>query len=132
MNTELIAQTWGAIEDQPAFVADFYARFFERFPDYRRLFPQPLDAKHLDRMVQTMALIAGLSEDKGVIAPHVHKLGAAHKPYALAPRDLDNFKTVFVEALGDRLGAAWSPAAAHAWYSAFEDILIPMMREGGV
>jgi hemoglobin-like flavoprotein len=131
MNTELIAQTWGAIDDPMAFVKDFYARFFERFPGYRKLFPQQLDPKHLDKMVQTMALVARMSEDRRVITPHVHKLGAAHKPYALAPKDLANFKAVFVEMLGQRLGAAWSPGAAKAWDQAFEEVIIPLMREGG-
>ena len=131
MNTELIAQTWGAIEGPVAFVKDFYARFFERFPGYRALFPQQLDPKQLDKMVQTMALVARMSEDRRAIAPHVHKLGAAHKPYALAPKDLANFKAVFVEMLAQRLGAAWSPAAAKAWNQVFEEVIIPLMREGG-
>ena len=131
MNTELIAETWGAIEDPMAFVESFYARFFERFPAYRRLFPQQLDPKHLDKMVQTMALVARMSEDRSLVAPHVHKLGAAHKPYALEPKDLANFKAVFVEMLGSRLGPAWSSAAAQAWDQAFEEVIIPLMREGG-
>jgi hemoglobin-like flavoprotein len=131
MNTELIAQTWGAVDDPMAFVESFYARFFERFPAYRKLFPQQLDRKHLDKMVQTMALVARLSEDRGTIAPHVHKLGASHKPYALGPKDFANFKAVFVEMLGARLGSGWSPAAAKAWDEAFEQVIIPLMREGG-
>ena len=131
MNTELIAQTWGSIEDPMAFVKDFYARFFERFPGYRALFPQQLDPGHLEKMVQTMALVARMSEDRGLIAPHVHKLGAAHKPYALEPKDLANFKGVFVEMLSLRLGADWSPTAAKAWDQAFDEVIIPLMREGG-
>ena len=131
MNTELIAETWNAIEDPMAFVESFYARFFERFPGYRALFPKQLDPGHLEKMVQTMALVARMSEDRGLIAPHVHKLGASHKPYALGPKDLANFKTVFVEMLSLRLGSAWSPAAAKAWDQAFEEVIIPLMREGG-
>ena len=131
MRTELIAETWGAIDDPMAFVESFYARFFERFPAYRRLFPQQLDPKHLEKMVQTMALVTRLSEDRGTIAPHVHKLGAAHKPYALGPKDLGNFKAVFIETLGGRLGASWSPEAAKAWDQAFEEVILPLMQEGG-
>ena len=131
MNTELIAQTWEAVDDHVAFVEAFYARFFERFPGYRALFPKQLDPGHLEKMVQTMALVARMSEDRGLIAPHVHKLGASHKPYALGPKDLANFKTVFVEMLSLRLGSAWSPAAAKAWDQAFEEVIIPLMREGG-
>jgi hemoglobin-like flavoprotein len=131
MNTELIAQTWEAVDDHVAFVEAFYARFFERFPAYRQLFPQRLDPAHLDKMIQTMALVTRLSEDRSTIAPHVHKLGASHKPYALQAKDLDNFKAVFVETLGARVGAAWSPAAAQAWNQAFAEVIIPLMREGG-
>jgi hemoglobin-like flavoprotein len=131
MNTELIAQTWEAIEDQVAFIEAFYARFFERFPGYRRHFPHRLDARHLDKMVQTMALLARLSEERSAIAPHMHKVGASHKPYALGPEDLDNFRAVFIETLGERLGARWSAAAEAAWDQAFRQVLIPLMREAG-
>jgi len=131
MNTELIARTWDSIGDHVAFVEAFYARFFERFPGYRRLFPHRLDAKHLDKMVRTMALLARLSEDKSSIAPHMHKVGAAHKPYALEAKDLDNFRAVFIETLSEHLGAAWPPGADAAWDAAFRQVLIPLMREGG-
>ena len=72
-----------------------------------------------------------IGEDRRVIAPHVHKLGAAHKPYALGPEDLDNFRAVFIETLGERLGAAWSAAAEAAWDQAFRQVLIPLMQEAG-
>ena len=53
------------------------------------------------------------------------------RSYALAPKDLANFKAVFVEMLGQRLGAGWSSAAAKAWDQAFDEVIIPLMREGG-
>lgn len=131
MNIELMAKTWGGIEDPVAFVEGFYVRFFEHFPGYPRLRPQQLDARHLDRKVQTMALPARLSEDTSTIAPQMHTLAAAHKPYTHAPRDLRNFKAAFIGALAARGGGAWSPVAAQAWSVAFEQALIPMMREAG-
>jgi hemoglobin-like flavoprotein len=130
MNTELIAQTWEALKDHTAFIEAFYGRFFERFPGYRPLFPHKLDADHLAKMVETMSLMSRLAEDKDVIAPHMHKIGASHKPYGLKPRDLDNFKAVFIETLGENVGAAWSPSAAQAWSDAFDQVIIPLMREG--
>jgi hemoglobin-like flavoprotein len=130
MNTELIADTWEAVGDHMVFVEAFYQRFFERFPGYRSLFPHKLDPQHLDKMVETMALLARLSEDRSLIAPHVHKLGATHKPYALTQKDLDNFRETFVELLSERVGSSWSPAAAQAWQQAFDEVLIPLMREG--
>ena len=131
MNTELIAETWEALDDHTAFVKAFYGRYFERFPGYRPLFPHRLNPEHLEKMVETMSLMARLSEDKDIIAPHMRKIGASHKPYALKPRDLENFKAVFIEMLGERVGVAWSPAAAQAWGDAFDQVIIPLMREGG-
>lgn len=131
MNTELIARTWQALgERQGRFIQDFYERFFERFPDYRGLFPRELRDAHLAKMVDTVALLADLAEDTGDIAPRLHKLGAAHEPFALAPRDYANFKTVFIEVLGEHAGAAWSLQAGQAWSDAFDDVLIPLMRGG--
>lgn len=128
MNTELIAQAWGAIDDPVAFVEAFYARFFERFPGYRRHFPHQLDARHLDKMVETMALLSRLSEDRSAIAPHMRKVAASHKPYALEAKDLDNFRAVFIETLCERLGTAWSPEVEAAWNEAFWQVLIPLMQ----
>jgi hemoglobin-like flavoprotein len=130
MNTELIAQTWQALgERQAKFVAAFYERFFERFPGYRRFFPRELGEAHLQKMVATVALLADLAEDTGDVAPRLHRLGAAHRPFELAPRDFGNFKAVFIEVLREHSGS-WSPEAAKAWSDAFEEVLFPLMREG--
>lgn len=131
MKTELIAETWEALgAAQREFVEAFYQRFFERFPDYRPLFPLELNPRHLEKMVQTMALVANLSEDRSSIAPHMHKVGAAHKAYGLSARDFENFKRTFLELLGERLGKQWSTEAESAWNDAFDAVLVPLMREG--
>jgi hemoglobin-like flavoprotein len=131
MNTELIAQTWQALGGRQAqFVEDFYRRFFERFPGYRKLFPRALRPAHLEKMILTVTLLADLAEDRTGIAPHLRKLGAAHKPFDLKPREFDNFKEVFIEMLAPRVGAQWTTAAEKAWHDAFDEVLIPLMREG--
>jgi hemoglobin-like flavoprotein len=131
MNTHLIGETWGALGSaQREFVEAFYQRFFERYPDYRPLFPLELNLLHLEKMVQTMALVANLANDRSRIAPYLHKLGQAHKAYDLSRRDFDNFKRTFVELLAERLGAQWSAEAEQAWNEAFDTVLVPLMREG--
>ncbi len=131
MNTELIAQTWRALGDrQSQFIEAFYDRFFERFPAYRKLFPHKLRPAHLEKMVLTLALLADLSDDRTAIAPRLHKLGTAHRPYDLELRDFNNFKAVFIEVLGPHLGRHWTGAAAVAWNEAFDVVLIPLLREG--
>jgi hemoglobin-like flavoprotein len=131
MNTELIEQTWRLLgEHRTQFVEEFYQRFFERFPGYRKLFPRRLEAAGLEKMLFTAALAADLAGDRRDLAPRMHKLGAAHKPYALDGHDLGNFKEVFLEVLAPRLGAHWTPAAEQAWNQAFDDVVLPLMRQG--
>ncbi|OGA74760.1 MAG: hypothetical protein A3G27_09260 [Betaproteobacteria bacterium RIFCSPLOWO2_12_FULL_66_14] len=81
-------------------------------------------------MVLTVALLADLADGRSDIAAHLHKLGAAHKPFALEPQDFGNFKDVFIEVLGPQVGAQWTAEATQAWNDAFDDVLIPMLREG--
>lgn len=131
MNTELIAQTWTALGDRQAqFVEDFYERFFERFPAYRKLFPRELRKAHLQKMLKTVALLCDLAEDRSDVAPHLRKLGQAHRPFDLAQRDFANFKAAFIEVLAGYAGAGWSPAAEQAWGDAFDQVLFPLMQEG--
>ena len=130
MNTELIAQTWRSLgERQPQFIKAFYARFFERYPGYRKLFPGDLREAHLQKMIDTVALLGDLADDRDDIAPHLRKLGAAHKPFDLQPKDYRNFKAVFIEVLASELGPRWTAPAAQAWDEIFEQVLIPLMRE---
>jgi hemoglobin-like flavoprotein len=131
MKTELIAETWDALgAGQREFVELFYQRFFERFPDYRPLFPLELNLQHLEKMVQTIALVANQSQDRSRIAPHMHAIGQAHQAYGLSARDFGNFKRTFVEVLGERLGGRWSAEAEDAWNDAFDTVLVPLLREG--
>jgi hemoglobin-like flavoprotein len=130
MNTELISHTWQVLGDRRGqFVEEFYQRFFERFPGYRKLFSRKLEPADFEKMLFTAALLADLADDRAGIAPRLRKLGAAHKPLALDGHDLGNFKEVFLEVLAPQLGAQWTPAAEDAWNEAFDDVLIPLMRQ---
>jgi hemoglobin-like flavoprotein len=80
MNTELIAETWDSLSHRHIDVIEiFYDRFFERFPRYREMFPARMD-QQMKKMVRTMAMVARLSEDEPIIAPHMAEVGDRRSP----------------------------------------------------
>jgi hemoglobin-like flavoprotein len=131
MNTPIVAATWFALgERQQAMVGTFYERFFQRHPRYREMFPAQLNEHHLNKMVETMSLIARLQRERPIIAPRIQQVGDHHRPYALDEADLGNFRDVFVEVLAEFCGADWNPGAEQAWREAFDEEVIPIMMRG--
>jgi hemoglobin-like flavoprotein len=130
MQTELIAQSWDSLNPHHIEVIQtFYDRFFQRFPSYRTMFPESMDHQ-MKKMVRTMAMVARLSEDQSIIAPHLMKVGDRHSPYGLSERDLQNFKEVFIEVLAEECGGQWTENCGKAWDEAFEQVIIPIMMQG--
>jgi hemoglobin-like flavoprotein len=130
MNTELIAETWDSLAHRHIDVIEtFYARFFERFPHYREMFPAKMD-QQMKKMVRTMAMVARLSDDEPIIGPHLAKVGDRHRPYSLQAQDLENFKAVFLELIAEECGSRWTEQHAQAWNDAFDEVIIPLMLKG--
>ena len=130
MQTELIAQSWDSLNPRHIEVIQtFYDRFFERFPNYRAMFPESMDHQ-MKKMVRTMAMVARLSDDQPIVAPHLTKVGDRHSVYALSEQDLQNFKDVFIEVLAEECGGQWTEDCRKAWNEAFERVIIPNMMQG--
>lgn len=130
MNSELIGQTWDKLSGQhQEIVTTFYNRFFEKYPNYRALFPESLD-RQMKKMVDTMALIARVSDETEVAHPHLVKVGSKHSGYKINREDLDKFKRVFLEVVGEYCGDEWNEECEKAWITAFDQHVIPYMMHG--
>ena len=130
MQTELIAQSWDSLNPRHIEVIQtFYDRFFERFPNYRAMFPESMDYQ-MKKMVRTMAMVARLSEDQSIVEPHLTKVGDRHSAYRLSEQDLQNFKDVFIEVLAEECGGQWTEDCRKAWSEAFDQVIIPNMMQG--
>jgi hemoglobin-like flavoprotein len=130
MNTERIGEVWDALHGRHYQVIEhFYNRFFEQFPDYKKYFPESMD-RQMKKMVRTIGLVARVSDSPSVVEPHVEQVGAHHKPYALQKKDLDNFKSVFIEVLSEECASRWDADTARAWEEAFDEFIIPGMMKG--
>lgn len=130
MNEQRIGEVWDSFHGKHYEVIEhFYQRFFERFPNYRKFFPESMDAQ-MKKMVRTIGLVARVADSTSVVEPHIERVGDHHKPYALQKEDLENFKDVFIEVLGEEYGEAWSAEHGRAWHQAFDEVIIPSMMKG--
>ena len=130
MDTDIIARTWDAFADRhERLIGKFYERFFERYPQYRSLFPASLD-RQMKKMINTIGLVSRMAENRSTVAPHVERVGLHHKGYALGQQDLENFRDVFLEVLGEECGERWEPECAQAWKAAFDEVIIPHIWQG--
>lgn len=130
MNTELIGKTWDKLAGKhEEVVTTFYQRFFDEYPDYRRYFPDSLD-RQMKKMIDTMALVARVSDETEVVHPHLARVGGKHGGYELSQQDLERFKTVFLNVVGEYCGNDWTGECKQAWDEAFEHHVIPYMMQG--
>ncbi len=130
MNTELIAKTWDSLRaGHLDLIQSFYARFFERFPSYRSLFPAQMD-HHMRRMVDTMAMVSRLADHNDVIESRMVRVGERHSGYGLAREDLDNFRDVFIEVLEENCQGRWDGDCRAAWKEAFDRAVLPLVMRG--
>ena len=130
MNTEIIGQSWDKLAGKhQELVTTFYQRFFQEYPDYKSIFPESMD-RQMKKMVETMALIARVSEDTEIAHPHLTKLGNKHTQYQLSKQDLQNFKNVFLQVLGEYSGDDWTGECQQSWTEAFDKHVIPHMMQG--
>ena len=130
MNSALIGQSWDKLAGKHnEVVSSFYSRFFDKYPNYKTFFPEPTD-RHMKKMVETMALIARVTEETEIIDPHLLRVGNKHRDYHLKKGDFERFKAVFLQVVGEYCGNDWTNECQQAWTEAFDQHVIPYMIRG--
>lgn len=130
MNTQLVGQTWDKISGQhEEVITKFYQRFFDTYPDYRQHFPESLD-RQMTKMVDTIALLARVSDETELAHSQMTKLGHKHIGYRIGEQDLQRFQDVFLQVLSEYCGDEWSDECSQAWEEVFNQHIIPHMMQG--
>ncbi len=133
IDTHRLRQTWDVIRDrQTAFVVTFYARLFEYYPQYRRLFPGSIDHQ-MRRMVKLVASFGyAIESNQKAMQDSLRRVGERHRQYRLDLADLQRFQTVFLEVLGEFVGDSWDETCRQDWERAFAKIALPGLVAGMV
>ena len=130
MNTERISQHWHGIGPEKAnLVGAFYQRLFERHPRLRPLFPDSIDHQ-MEKMLETLALVAEHSDIPNTVHPRLVRVGAAHQRYDLTEADFNDFIDVLIETIAEFNPDQWCDECGNAWRDALRQVVLPAVREG--
>lgn len=129
MNTELIGQTWDKLaQRQPEFIQAFYEHLFQQHPHYKAFFSE-LMQRQMAKMLETVAMVARISDESEILHPQLVKLGEKHSPFQLNRGDLENFKETYLVVL-KQFCPEWTRESEQAWQEVFDQCIIPGMSEG--
>ncbi|OQW86188.1 MAG: hypothetical protein BWK78_10310 [Thiotrichaceae bacterium IS1] len=81
MNSELLGQTWDQLAGKHhEVIQSFYDRLFQYYPHYQVLFSESLDRQR-EKMLDTIAFLARISDETEVTHPKMVKLGERHHQF---------------------------------------------------
>lgn len=126
----IIKQDWEALAGQRVqFIDSFYERLFARHPQYQAMFPDRMDTQ-MEKMVEMFSSISRFADHIDMIRPYLVNVGFVHRRLGIGAEDVENFKNVFIETLGELCAPWWDEEHDAAWHQAFEDLIVPMFDEG--
>lgn len=130
MTTPCTEKIWDALAGRRIeLVRTFYERLFERYPEYRTLFPESMD-QQMEKMVEILSAIVRFSDHIDLIRPYLLNAARAHKSLGIDAEDLRKFTDVLIEAVGEACPERWSEESAQAWRQSLDDVVIPIFEEG--
>lgn len=127
----LVQASFAEIEPDAERVAGaFYRRLFELKPTLAPLFKRTIE-QQAAVFIETLAVAVVSLDDLDSIASLVRALGRGHASYGVQPADFDTAREALLWALGDALGAAFTPELCGAWTAAYDTIATEMLRAFG-
>ena len=130
MNKQVIEELWDSLAgERVQLIGAFYERLFDRYPQYRELFPDKMDHQK-DKMVEMLSALARFSDHIDMIRPYMTRIAEVHRSLGLHPQDLRNFQAVLIETLEQQSGSRWRPEHGVAFKEAFDTSIIPLFEDG--
>ena len=122
-------ETWKQVAaNGDAAAALFYRRLFETDPTTRELFRTTDMSAQRQKLLKTIGFaIMGLDHLE-LLKPTMGDLGRRHAGYGVTDAQYDSMGAALLWTLEQRLGRAWTPAAASAWIEAY-GLLAALMRD---
>jgi len=124
---ELVLESYEGVRGDPQLTERFYELLFAAEPSARPLF-QHLDATER-KFAEELEVLAACLRDIDRFEARALSLGARHRGYGVSSRHYTAAGIALVQALGERLGPAFTEEMATAWSAAF-DLVAETMLDG--
>ena len=111
------------------FIEAFYTRLFERYPQYRAMFPEHMGAQR-ERMIEMFGTLAQLADHVTLLQPYLSNVGFQHRHTGIHAVDVENFKNTFLDTLADFPTTSDAESQRRAWLDAFDEVIVPLFDEG--
>jgi hemoglobin-like flavoprotein len=124
----LVRSTWKKLKPaSDTVVAAFYARLFEANPVAADLFKATNMVEQRRKFSAMLDEIVRVLDNPNLLVSEVAASGRRHVGYGVKSRDYDDVGAALVWAIGDSLGADFTPAVQAAWREAYA-LLAAVMR----
>ncbi|XP_068673110.1 cytoglobin-1-like [Montipora foliosa] len=137
----LVRETWETVEQHKNNVGKAtFLRFFQKNPDYRKLFPEFKDVDlleieknsalhgHAKRVMKAVENAVSSMDDAFGFAAYLEGLGRRHKSRALKPIYLDAMQESLMSTLKELLNHQWTHETEEAWNKLFLFISSTMVK----
>ncbi len=111
----------------------FYHRLFEIAPEVRPLFAADIQAQ-CGKLMSMLGTVVAELHDEGILNPLLADMARRHVGYGAVPEHYPLVGQALIWALGQTLGARFTPAMREAWVHAFESIsqvMLDAVETGG-
>lgn len=136
----LVRETWETVELHKNSVGKkTFLRFFEKHPEYQRLFPEFRDVPpeelektnalygHAKRVMKAVENAVSALDDAESFSAYLDELGRRHKTRALKPAYLESMQDALMFTLQDLLKSSWTDETSAAWKKLFQFIIEHMI-----
>ena len=105
----------------------FYAKFFERHPSVRAIFPADM-SRQQGHLAAALAVVARNADRLDMLEGALMGLGAQHVQFGTRPEHYPIVRDLLVETIAEALGETCTPQLRADWTAAFNTVIALMLK----
>lgn len=113
-----------------ALASAFYRRLFEKRPELRAMFTQPMEIQQ-QKLIASLETIVAFLADPPAQRAYLRELGMRHLRYGARPEHYDLVIDTFIEAMDEATGGLLDPIVRNEWHQVMRLVSDSMIAGAG-